>query len=193
MAHYDENTLFCREKPQISDVNALFDLIDELFRVGKYSNMSNNFLNRNVVILFEFLNEDNIRGLSSGYMSKEISDREKYALSVKQACKKYITNPLVMRRVRHGFLEYVDEDSIYFSNKRIDDIVKIGRTLKNVEVFTPLCMVAHIDNKNELPHCHVLYITHNIRTSLFSVLDTFNNDRNHEPETEEVSDEDVFL
>jgi hypothetical protein len=188
MAQYDENTIFCREKPQISDVTVLLDLIDELFRVGKYANKANNFLNRNVVVLFEFLNDENIRGLSSGYMSKEQSDREKYALSVKQACKKYITDPLVMRRVRHGYLEYIDEDSVYFSDKRIDDIVKIGRTLKDVEVFTPLCIVAHIDDKTELPHCHVLYITHNVRTSLYNVLDAFNNDK-----PEEESSDEIFL
>ena len=114
--------------------------------------------------------------MSSGYMSREEKDRERYALSVKQACKKYIKDPLVMRRVRHGYFEYIDENAQYFSDKKIDDIVSCGRTLKNVEVFTPLCMVAHIDSKESMPHCHVLYITHNVRTTLFKVLNEFNND-----------------
>ena len=176
MANYDENTIFVGEDERVSDVNTLNNLIDEIFRVGQYSDMASPLLNRNLVVLFNFLNENNNTGMSSGYMSRDAKDRERYALSVKQACKKFISDELVLHRVRHGYFEYLDESDAYFSDKKIDDIVNCGKTLKKVEVFTPLCMVAHIDEDNRTPHCHILYITHNELASLYSILNEYNGD-----------------
>lgn len=183
MAKYDENTIFVKEDSGIKDLSTLYDMVDEMFRVGPHSKKSNNILNRNVVVLFEYIDEDNIKSMSSGYMSREIKDREKYALFVKSLCKKHIKDdPLIMSRVRHGYFEYTDETSDYFTDTKVDDLVRIGQTLRDVEVFTPLCMVAHIDSSTSYPHCHVLYITHNVRTSLFSVLNEFLNEA---PDVEE--------
>ena len=178
--NYDENTIVVREETTFNDISELYDTIDEVFRVGKHSNKSNNILNRNIVILFENL-KDSRKPYECGWMALPEESRKNYANSVKDAFRNLIKgDPLVLKRVRHGYYEYIDDTSEYFNDKQIDDCVKIGRTLKFVEVFTPLCMVAHRDEPKSVPHCHILYITHNVRTSLFSVLNEFNNDANAE-------------
>lgn len=189
---YDNNTIFVKEDGRIDDMSSLYDTIDAIFRVGKYAYKSNNILNRNVVVLFEF-DTDNIRGMSSGYMSREQKDRESYASFVKYLCKKHIKDdPLVMNRVRHGYFEYLDETSEYFSDRKVDDIVKCGKALEEVEVFTPLCMVAHIDSASSVPHCHILYITHNVRTSLYMVLNEFVNVEPNDDDDDDFNEEDFL-